>query len=197
MGTSTAQSILTTPLQHPQAGVTTGPRPLIAMRQTPTGADPSHPWASGQARGASAAEVLMRPIIKCWSRRCPSASLSWDTGDDTGPANPPASQSRKREAREQKTPKTAVFFTKYTKFKPVRIIYKRRKIQNVRNCPVCTRIEKCPVLEQGPAREATGPHGVSPPSRVPSPDILRPRRFSCAGNGCGYWGPAGGEDLGL
>lgn len=66
----------------------------------------------------------------------------------------------------------------------------------MRNCPVCTRIEKCPVLEQVPAHEAAGPHGVSPPSQVLSPDILRPRRFSCAGNVAVATGKLPGERVG-
>lgn len=82
-------------------------------------------------------EVLTRLKIKCWSGRCPSAApgAGRDIGGGTSPANPHASPapivglaSQEREARKKKPPKTPVFFTKYTKFKSVTIIYKTRKI---------------------------------------------------------------------
>lgn len=52
----------------------------------------------------------------------------------------------------------------------------------MRNCPVCTRIEKCPVLEQAPARQAAGPCRVSPPSQIRRRTSCARGRFSRAGN---------------
>lgn len=52
----------------------------------------------------------------------------------------------------------------------------------MRNCPVCTRIEKCPVLEQAPARQAAGPCRVSPPSQICRRTSCARGRFSRAGN---------------
>lgn len=147
----------------------------------PAGCRPVTSRAGGQERLPALPEVLMRLEIKSWTggvplpRRALAGTPVMAPAWQTHPRCPPRGRRAESERRGRKSPPgQTVFFTKYTNFKSVTIIYKTRELQNVRNCPVCTRIEKCRVLEQAPARQAAGPRRVSLPVPNPSPDILCP-----------------------
>lgn len=141
-------------------------RTCHAQEINPAGCRPVTSRAGGQER---LPEALMRLEIKSWSggvpvpRRVLAATPLMAPARQSHPRCPRQGRRAESERRGRKEPlEAAVFFTKYTNFKCVTIIYKTRELQNVRNCPVCTRIEKCPVLEQGRLAGLPGP-ALCPP----------------------------------